>query len=64
MRYKLIETQKEYNDFLLKIYDLKNELQFNYYLSELPHVKLPQFKSFILFHLKDIRNGVYEKAAP
>lgn len=64
MRYKLVETQKEYNDLLIKIYDSQNGLQFNYYLSELPYVKLPQFKSFILLHLKDIRNGVFEKDAP
>lgn len=64
MRYKLIETEREYDDLIIKFQDVHHDQQYNYYLSELPYVKLPYFKSFIFLHLKDIRNGVYEKAAP
>jgi len=59
LRYKIIETQRRFNTFFIRLLDKQTNIEHEFYLDELSQQKLPGIKAFIMLNLKDIHAGKY-----
>ncbi|SNZ09984.1 hypothetical protein SAMN05421503_1450 [Terribacillus aidingensis] len=64
MRYELVSVVRDMGERVITFRDTNTDREYIYYLTEIRHVRLPYFKSFILPLLADIRSGKYDTIDP
>ncbi len=61
MRYELLNSKiEEDGNRIIKIWDSELNKSYLYYTQELPNIKEPGLKSFLLTFIKDINEGNYD----